>query len=63
MNGTETATIDCPYCGEPAEVVVDLSVAVQAYTEDCPVCCRPMVLRIEVAADGVPAVAAGREDE
>ena len=56
----ESATVDCPACGEPIELSVDTSVPEQEYVEDCPVCCRPMavavacrpgrVVRIEVAS-------------
>lgn len=58
----ETTAIYCPYCGEPVEVVVDCSLGTQSYIEDCPVCCRPMSLSIEVGDDGV-AVNARAEDE
>ncbi|HKJ76296.1 MAG TPA: CPXCG motif-containing cysteine-rich protein [Gammaproteobacteria bacterium] len=60
-NGTETAGLECPYCGEPVEVVVDTSVPLQEYTEDCPVCCRPMVLTVEIA--DAPRVTARREED
>lgn len=63
MDDIETVTTPCPSCGETVELVVDTSAGTQEYTEDCPVCCRPMVLRIEVAADGTPAVEARREDD
>ena len=37
----------CPACGESIEVRVDPSAgSFQEYVEDCPVCCRPNVLRI-----------------
>jgi len=36
---------DCPYCGEPITMLLDLSVTVQEYVEDCEVCCRPISLR------------------
>jgi hypothetical protein len=32
----------CPYCGELAEALLDLSVEEQEYIEDCPVSCRPI---------------------
>ncbi len=38
----------CPYCGEPIRLVVDGSVEQQEYTEDCEVCCRPMVVSVSV---------------
>jgi hypothetical protein len=40
----------CPYCGEPAEALLDLSVDEQDYFEDCPVCCRP--IRFVLRNDG-----------
>ena len=46
---TGVRTITCPHCGEAIEVVVDLSVPEQSYVEDCSVCCRPILLTIEVA--------------
>src|SRR5262245_57926703 len=53
MNGTESVDVDCPYCGEPIEVVVDCSVDYQEYIEDCAVCCRPItfVLTVDEAGD------------
>jgi hypothetical protein len=43
----------CPSCGEPIDVRVDPSAGSrQEYVEDCPVCCRPNVLRIQFDADG-----------
>ncbi|MCH8031835.1 MAG: CPXCG motif-containing cysteine-rich protein [Bacteroidetes bacterium] len=32
----------CPYCGAPISVLLDPSVPVQSYVEDCEVCCNPM---------------------
>ncbi len=52
----ETASIQCPYCWEVIEVVVDCSVATQHYVEDCEICCRPISLSIEVGPDGLPSV-------
>jgi hypothetical protein len=34
-------TVQCPFCGQAFEVVVDTSVAEQRFTTDCEVCCRP----------------------
>jgi len=31
--------VDCPYCGEIIDILVDDSVAEQEYYEDCSVCC------------------------
>ena len=43
-------TIQCPYCGQRFEVVVDTSGGFQRFTTDCEVCCRPM----EVVAECEP---------
>jgi hypothetical protein len=34
----------CPHCGEPITLTLDLSVPEQSYIEDCPVCCKPMIV-------------------
>ena len=31
---------------------LDLSAGSQTYAEDCPVCCRPMTVRLRVEQDG-----------
>ncbi|KTC37112.1 MAG: CPXCG motif-containing cysteine-rich protein [Pseudomonas sp.] len=43
----ETDHYQCPYCGEQAEAVLDLSAGDQTYIEDCPVCCRPIVFMLQ----------------
>jgi hypothetical protein len=63
MSPQETAYIDCPYCGERIELVIDCSVGNQEYVEDCQVCCRPISLYVILDEDGVPRVEARREDE
>jgi hypothetical protein len=50
---TESAAVDCPCCGETVEVLVDLSLPLQEYTEDCPVCCRPMILKVANGESGL----------
>ena len=39
--------IECPYCGQSFELVIDTSIAEQRFTTDCEVCCRPFELRVE----------------
>jgi len=51
MQPIETVTAECPYCGEQIELLVDCSVEAQEYVEDCSVCCRPIVIDVEVADD------------
>jgi hypothetical protein len=41
--------VDCPFCGEQIQVLVDSSQEEQSYVEDCSVCCRP--IRFEVRCD------------
>jgi hypothetical protein len=48
----EDMRIECPYCGEPFETLVDCSAGSQHYVEDCPVCCRPIEFQAEVDDEG-----------
>jgi Cysteine-rich CPXCG len=48
----ESSRIDCPYCGESIDIDVDCSGGDQQYVEDCPVCCAPIDIAIEVDLDG-----------
>jgi Cysteine-rich CPXCG len=48
----QSRTVQCPYCGEPFETMVDLSAGSATYTEDCQICCRPIELSLQVADDG-----------
>ncbi|HSC47655.1 MAG TPA: CPXCG motif-containing cysteine-rich protein, partial [Gammaproteobacteria bacterium] len=44
MDALAPVEIQCPYCGETIEIVVDCSIENQRYIEDCQVCCRPIDL-------------------
>ena len=44
--------IECPYCGETLEVLIDQSEAGQTYIEDCQVCCRPINFSLVADLDG-----------
>lgn len=48
----EEAEVTCPCCWETVVLDVDLSAGSQTYVEDCPVCCRPMLVRLTVDEDG-----------
>ena len=63
MRALSEQPLECPYCGEPISVIVDLSLEDQEYVEDCQVCCRPMVVSISVDADGSATVSARYENE
>ncbi len=48
------ASYTCPACGEQIVVPVDINAGrEQEYVEDCPVCCRPHLLRVIVRGDDV----------
>ncbi len=34
----------CPHCWERITLTLDLSVSEQSYVEDCPVCCKPLLV-------------------
>ncbi len=43
----------CQSCGEVIVIPVDLSIGrEQEYVEDCPVCCHPNVITLDIDADG-----------
>jgi hypothetical protein len=48
----ETKRIQCPYCWESVEIVIDPSVGEQSYIEDCFVCCRPIELQVNIDHEG-----------
>jgi transcription elongation factor Elf1 len=58
----QEAVYVCDSCGEEIVVPVDLSAgAHQDYVEDCPVCCHPMSLHVEIDGDGEARVEGERE--
>ena len=63
MNGQEEIAIQCPNCWETISILVDCSVEQQEYTEDCQVCCKPMVVDVRVSIDGLPQVTVKNENE
>ena len=45
----DEATYVCDACGEEIVITLDVSAgASQEYVEDCPVCCRPNVIHVEI---------------
>jgi hypothetical protein len=58
-----TATVDCPYCGESIELVVDDSVENQQYVEDCFVCCRPIDVEASIDAEGELSLSVSTESD
>ncbi len=50
---TDEASYVCDACGEEIVIPLDLSAGEsQEYVEDCPVCCRPNVIHVEIYDDG-----------
>ncbi len=37
----ECEEVQCPYCGQSMELMIDTTIAQQRFTTDCEVCCRP----------------------
>lgn len=58
-----SAEIQCPYCGESIEIVIDDTAGDQRYIEDCQVCCRPISIAVTLDEDGALAVSASAEND
>ena len=49
----EESSYFCDSCGEEIVIPIDVSAgASQEYVEDCPICCHPNIIRLEVDEDG-----------
>jgi hypothetical protein len=60
----DEASYVCEACGEEIVVPIDLSAGEsQEYVEDCPVCCRPNLVRVEVDERGQVRVWAEKESD
>lgn len=55
--------VECPYCGEWIELLLDLSAGSQSYVEDCQVCCRPIQIDLICDSDGELAELRARRDD
>lgn len=63
MRELDDRLIDCPYCGESIDVLIDTSVPQQDYVEDCQVCCRPINFSVSVDPDGDVRLTVSSENE
>ncbi|WP_159517726.1 CPXCG motif-containing cysteine-rich protein [Sunxiuqinia indica] len=52
MESIETHTIQCPYCWQNIPVTIDRSQGESELTEDCPVCCNPVLIKIQIGPGG-----------
>ena len=58
----DEASYTCDSCGEEIVVPIDLSAGTsQECVEDCPVCCRPNVIHVEIDDEGDVRLWAERE--
>jgi hypothetical protein len=61
--GGEFHQVQCPYCGETFETLIDLSAGAATYIEDCQVCCQPIEFKVEVNhAGALESLGLGRGD-
>jgi hypothetical protein len=61
--GSEFHQLQCPYCGEAFETLIDLSAGSASYIEDCQVCCQPIEFKVEVDSGGtLESLSVGRGD-
>jgi hypothetical protein len=63
MNELIEQNVECPYCGENIDVLIDQSELQQNYVEDCQVCCRPIVFNVAVDPDGNASISVRSENE
>ncbi|WP_111412867.1 CPXCG motif-containing cysteine-rich protein [Billgrantia lactosivorans] len=57
--------VHCPYCSMRFDLLIDVTQGSHQTWEDCPYCCAPIQLRVEVSptTGELDALELGREDE
>ena len=63
MEPIEDFSTQCPYCGEPIVLELDLSAGTQAYTEDCSVSRQIIRVVLGAAPEGSYTVDIDREND
>jgi len=63
MPALHEITIDCPYCGEVFDTLIDDSLDEQKYYEDCYVCCQPILFAVTRDLTQETVVQVRRDDE
>ena len=58
-----SADIQCPYCGETIQVLLDEDSAGDSYIEDCQVCCRPITMTVMADDEGALQVRVRAEND
>jgi hypothetical protein len=56
INQLIEVAVQCPYCWEEITLLIDASIEMQEYVEDCEVCCRPIDFVVEVDEQGLAKV-------
>ncbi len=56
-------SIECPYCGELIDILVDGSEGEHEYYEDCSVCCSPILFGISLDELGKMKVLVKRDSD
>jgi hypothetical protein len=63
INQLVEVAVQCPYCWEEITLLIDASIEMQDYVEDCEVCCRPIDFIVEVDDQGRAKVEARLQHE
>lgn len=63
MNELTHENVNCPYCGESIEILIDQGEVGHQYIEDCQVCCRPITISISTDMNGDLLVSVHDENE
>ena len=59
----DEVAIDCPYCGETIDILVDSSAGAHEYYEDCSVCCSPILFEVLIDEYSSMKVIVKRDDD
>ncbi len=63
MRSPDPESIQCPHCGEVIDIPVETDGSPGSFVIDCSVCCRPIVVHVEIADDGMITMTAERESD
>ena len=63
MSLQDSYFLNCPYCLEQLEIIIDRTAGSQKYFEDCEVCCRPILLDIRLDGGTIVSIEAYREND
>ena len=57
-------SFNCPYCGEPNPLLVDITGGGhQTFVVDCTVCCAPILVRLKVRGEEIISLDVRKENE